>query len=167
MSDLKFISFVKHKPASLLWLTGPILFLVLYIYMFVLITIFISPLITLWFSFLANLEWSSPKIGQLLRECKYTPTDFNTSVKFIFFKIRQVINSSLLLVLNSPLFICEFMSSAKTCLQRTLIYTVRVNHVLLCLYFLDIYCVNIISNLVELLLLMCADVHPHPGPRIK
>ena len=36
---------VKHKPASLLWLTGPILFLVLYIYMFVLITIFISPLI--------------------------------------------------------------------------------------------------------------------------
>ena len=129
---------VKHKHASLLWLTGPVLFLVFYIYMFVLITIFISPLITLWFSFLANLEWSSPKTGQLLRECKYTPTDFNTSVKFIFFKIRQVINSSLLLVLNSPLFICEFMSSAKTCLQRTLIYTVRVNHVLLCLYFLDI-----------------------------
>ena len=70
-------------------------------------------------------------------------------------------------MLNSPLFIFEFMSSAKTCLQRTLIYTVLVNHVLLCLYFLDIYCVNTISNLVELLLLMCADVHPHPGPRIK
>ena len=84
---------VKYKPASLLWLTGPILFLVFYIYMFVLTTIFVSPLITLWFSFLANLEWSSPRIGQLLRECKYTPTDFNTSVKFIFFKIRQVINS--------------------------------------------------------------------------
>ena len=91
---------VKHNPASLLWLTGPILFLVFYIYMFVLITIFISPLITLWFSFLANLEWSSPRIGQLL---------------------------------------CER----------------------------NIYCVNTISNLVELLLLMCADVHPHPGPRIK
>ena len=165
--QFKIYLLIKHKPASLLWLTGPILFLVFYIYMFVLITIFISLLITLWFSFLANLEWSSPRIGQLLRECKYTLTDFNTSFKFIFFKIRQVINSSLLLVLNSPLFICEFMSSTETCLQRTLIYTVRVNHVLLCLYFLDIYCVNTISNLVELLLLMCADVHPHPGPRIK
>ena len=94
---------VKQKPASLLWLTGPILFLVFYIYTFVLITIFISPLITLWFSFLVNFEWSAPRIGQLLRECKYTPTDFNTSVKFIFFKIRQVINSNLLLVLNSPI----------------------------------------------------------------
>ena len=114
---------VKHKPASLLWLTGPILFLVFYIYTSVLVTIFISPLITLWFSFLANLERSAPRIGQLLRECKYIPTDINTSVKFIFFKIRQVINSSLLLVLNSPLFICEFMSSAETRLQRTLIYT--------------------------------------------
>ena len=93
--------------------------------------------------------------------------DFNTSVKFVFFTIRQVINSSLLLVLNSPLLICEFMSSAETRLQQTLIYTVRANHVLFCLYFLDIYCVNIISNLIELLLLMCADVHPHPGPRIK
>ena len=59
------------------------------------------------------------------------------------------------------------MSSAETRLQRTLIYTVRVNYVLLCLHFLDIYCVNIIFNLVELLLLMCADVHPHPSPRIK
>ena len=70
-------------------------------------------------------------------------------------------------MLNSPVLICEFMSSAETRLQQTLIYTVHVNHVLLCLFFLDIYCVNIISNLVELLLLMCADVHPHPGPRIK
>ena len=122
---------------------------------------------TLWFSFLANLEWSAPRIGQLLRECKNTPTDFNTSVKFIFFKIQQVINSSLLLVLNSPLLICELMSSAETHLHQTLIYTVRDNHVLFCLYFLDIYCVNMISNLVELLLLMCADVHPHDGPRIK
>ena len=59
------------------------------------------------------------------------------------------------------------MSSAETRLQQTLMYTVRVNHVLLCLYFLDIYYVNIISNLVGLLLLMCADVHPHPGPRTK
>ena len=148
--QFKICLLVKQKPASLLWLTGPILFLVFYIYTFVLIAIFISPLITLWFSFLANLEWSAPRIGQLLRECKYTPTDFNTSVKFIFLKIRQVIDISLLLVLNSPLLICEFMSSDDTRLQQTLIYTVLVNHVLFCLYFLDIYFVNIILNLVEL-----------------
>ena len=37
-------------------------------------------------------------------------------------------------------------------------------------YFAFIFWTSIastISNLVELLLLMCADVHPHPGPRIK
>ena len=128
---------------------------------------FISPLITLWLSFLANFEWSAPRIGQLLRECKYTPTDFNTSVKFKLLKIRQVINSSLLLVLNSPLLICEFMSSVETRLHQTSTYTVRANHVLFCLHFLDICFIYIISNLIELLLLMCADVHPHPGPRIK
>ena len=140
---------------------------VFYIYTFVLIAIFISPLITLSLSFLANLEWSAPRIGQLLHECKYSLTEFNTSVKFIFLKIRQVINSSLLLVLNSPLFICEFMSSAETRLHQTLIYTVRANLVLFCLYFPDIYCINIISNLIKLLLLMCANVDPNPGPRTK
>ena len=56
---------VKQKPASLLWAIGPILFLVFYIC--VLIAIFISPLITIWFSFLANLQWSASRIGQLLR----------------------------------------------------------------------------------------------------
>ena len=95
------------------------------------------------------------------------PTDFNTLVKFIFLKIRQVINNSPLLVLNSPLLICEFTSSAETRSHQTLIYTVRANYVLFCLYFLDIYCVNIILNLIKLLLLMCADLHPHPGQRIK
>ena len=59
------------------------------------------------------------------------------------------------------------MSSAETRLQQTLIYTVCANNVLFFLYFIEIYCVNIISNLIELLLLMCADVHPHPGLRIK
>ena len=98
-------------------------------YTFVLIATIISPLIILWFSFVANLEWSAPRIGELLRECKYNPTDFNTSVKVILFQIRKVIlNSSLLLVLNSLLSISEFMSSAETRLQQTLIYTVGANH---------------------------------------
>ena len=110
----------------------------------------------------------TPRIGELLRESRYNPTDFNTSVKVILFQIRKVIlNSSLLLLLNSLLSIIEFMSSAETRLQQTLIYTVGANHLLFCLYFLNIYCVNIISYLVELLLLMFADVHPQPGPRIK
>ena len=52
-------------------------------------------------------------------------------------------------------------------LHQILIYTIHANHVSVCLYLPDIYCVNIISNLIELFLLMSADVYPHPGPIMK
>ena len=59
------------------------------------------------------------------------------------------------------------MSSAEIRLHQIIIYTIRASHVLFCLYFQDICCVNVISNLIEFLLIMCADVHPHPCLRIK
>ena len=43
-----------------------------------------------------------------------------------------------------PLLICELMSSAEIRLHQIFIYTIRANHVLICLYFLDICCVNMV-----------------------